>query len=137
MQLNKKRNLAARTLNVGKNRILFNQNRLDEIKDAITKQDVRDLVSSGAISIREVHGRKKNRAGGRRRIGSIKIKVRNRKSNYIVLVRKLRSYIGEIKKHGTISKNEYAKLRKEIRAKIFRSKSHMKERVELLMKERK
>ena len=47
MNLSKKKALAARTLNVGKARILFNVQRLGEIKEAITKQDIRDLHKEG------------------------------------------------------------------------------------------
>ena len=59
MQLNKKKELAARTLNVGIGRIFFNRERLEEIKEAITRQDIRDLVSVKAISVKEIKGRKK------------------------------------------------------------------------------
>ena len=43
MNLQKKKELAARTLTIGKDRIMFNTSRLDEIKEAITKQDIKDL----------------------------------------------------------------------------------------------
>ena len=137
MQLNKKKALAARALAVGKNRVVFNIHRLEEVKDAITKQDIHDLVKSGAIMVREVTGRRKIQARGRRRIGSIRMKVKNRKAKYIILTRKLRGYVKELKKHGTLSKEEFTNIRKEIRAKNFRSKSHMKERLELLDKQKK
>ena len=72
MQLNKKKELAARTLNIGINKIIFNKERLNEIKEAITKQDIRDLVEEKAITIREVRGRRKNtKRKSRRREGSI------------------------------------------------------------------
>jgi len=136
MQLNKKKELAARTLGVGKARIMFNASRLNEVKDAITKQDIRDLVSAGAIVIQDVHGRRRNMPGKRRRAGSIKRKVGNRKGDYIILTRKLRFYAAMLKKQGSITGEEYLKLRKEIKSKNFRSKSHMKERVDLMVKER-
>jgi len=43
MKINNKKELAARTLGIGKSRILFNNSRLSEIKDAITK-NVTDRV---------------------------------------------------------------------------------------------
>ena len=58
MNLGKKRALAAKVLNVGKERICFNSERLDEIKEAITRQDIRDLHASKAITIRQESGRK-------------------------------------------------------------------------------
>ncbi len=43
MNLRTKKELAAKALKVGKERIVFVEARLDEIKEAITKQDMRDL----------------------------------------------------------------------------------------------
>ena len=69
--MNKKKVLASKVLKVGKGRIIFDINRLDEIKEAITKQDIRDLHSQGAIKIREIKGR-----------GKIKKKVNKRKQEH-------------------------------------------------------
>ena len=46
MKLEGKKDLVARTLGVGKGRIVFNVQRLEEIKQAITKQDIKDLVQA-------------------------------------------------------------------------------------------
>ena len=54
MNLKKKKILAAKTLGVGRNRIRLLKSRLDEIKEAITKQDIRDLKNDGAILIKEI-----------------------------------------------------------------------------------
>ncbi len=56
MQLNKKKELASRVLGVGKKRIIFNKEALEEVKDALTKQDIRDLVKSGSIFVKEISG---------------------------------------------------------------------------------
>ena len=137
MQLEKKRELAARTLKIGKARIIFNKERLDEIKEAITKQDIRDLVTNKAILIAEIKGkRKKVKRKTRRRTGSIKKTVNIRKKNYMTITRKLRSYIFELKKQGALTVADYTKLRKEIRTNVFRSKAHLKERIVSLTKEK-
>jgi len=49
MKLDLKKNLAAKTLKVGRDRVQFDNTRLEEIKEAITRQDIRDLATSGAI----------------------------------------------------------------------------------------
>lgn len=134
MNLGKKRALAARTLNVGKGRIMFNLSNLNEIKEAITKQDIRDLVANKSIFIREIKGRKVNPTRKRRRAGSVRMRPNNRKREYIILTRKLRSYLSEIRKHGKVTKEEFIVLRKGIRSKIFRNKSHMKEHLQLMQK---
>ena len=61
MKLENKKALVARALNVGKGRIIFNRKRLPEIKEAITKQDIKDLKSDGAIHDKEKAGKKKKR----------------------------------------------------------------------------
>jgi len=130
MKLEAKRALAARALNVGKGRIIFNERRLSEIKEAITKQDIKDLKLSGAIAIREKKGRRKiTKRKTRRRYGSIKIKKNTRKQDYVKLTRKLRDYLKKLKTNKKISNEEYLELRKEIKTKAFRSLNHMKERI--------
>lgn len=133
MNLAKKKILAAKTLGVGKARIVFNNSRLDEIKDAITKQDMRDLFASKAISIKEIKGtRRKPKRKTRRRAGSIKMPVKNSKRHYITITRKLRAYVKELKKQGLLNPEQFALLRKEIRARVFRSKVALKERIQEL-----
>ena len=130
MKLDKKKQLAIKTLYAGKDRIVFNKSRLDEIKEAITRQDIRDLEKSGAITVLPIKGRKTIvKRKTRRRAGSKKKIVKNRKQTYMTLTRKLRSHVAEIKKHGTITPEQATKLRKEIRSGNFRSKSHMKEHI--------
>ena len=131
MNLRKKKILAADTLGAGKERIVFNSERLSEIKEAITRQDIRDLYASKAISIKSVSGRKsKPKRKTRRRYGSIKKKVKQGKQNYVKLTRKLRFHIQELRKQENITEEEYQKLRKQIRASMFRSKAHLKENIQ-------
>jgi len=137
MDLSKKKALAARAMGIGVGRVRFNAQRLDEIKEAITKQDIRDLVVDKAIYAREVKGRRANEPRRRRRAGSIRMKPNQRKRNYMILTRKLRAYAAELRKHGSIKNDEFLNLRKEVKSKQFRSKSHMKERIEFMKKERK
>ena len=130
MKLENKKALAAKTLGVGKGRIIFNRERLSEIKEAITKQDFRDLNKDGAIAVKAIKGRKKIvKRKTRRRVGSVKKKVNTRKRDYMILTRKLRAYIKELLKHSQITAERYRGLRKEIRAKAFKSKSNLKERL--------
>ena len=97
MDLSRKKALVARTLGVGKGRVRFNINNINEIKEALTKQDVRDLVANKSISLREIKGRKINPPAKRRRAGSIRMRPNSRKRDYMTLTRKLRSYLSEIR----------------------------------------
>ena len=128
MDLHKKKELASRVLKVGKNRIEFNSENLSEIKEAITKQDIRDLYAEGIISIKPIGGRRKIvRRKSRRGPGKIKKKVKNRKQEYVKITRKLRGYYNEIKKLGKLDPQDYKELRKKIKMRAFRSKANLKE----------
>ena len=133
MQLAKKKMLASKVLGVGKRRVLFVEAHLQEIKEAITRQDILDLHKSGAIQIREVSGRKKIvRRKHRRRTGKIKMKVNNRKQEYVIITRKLRKFVRGLVRVGKIDKEKNRAVRKMIRARKFKSKRHLKESLETL-----
>jgi large subunit ribosomal protein L19e len=128
MNLRKKKELAARTLKVGKERIVFVKERLEEIKEAITKQDIRDLKAEGAIFVKEIKGRKKvNKKGGSKSTGNVRKKVNKRKQEYVIMTRKLRKYVAEMKKQGLLPPEEVKSIRKKIRNREYRSKAHLKE----------
>lgn len=126
MNLRKKKALAARTFAVGMGRIEFLEPRLDEIKEAITKQDIRDLCKDGAIIIKNIKGRKTKMIKSKKKtVGNIRKKLNKRKRGYVTLTRKLRKHLAENKEKLTDKEKE--DIRKKIRNKFFRSKSHLKE----------
>lgn len=128
MQLAKKKELAAKVLGVGKGRIVFAPSRLSEIKEAISRIDIADLHKSGAITIREVKGRTKIvKRKNRRKTGKIKKTVNNRKAEYVIITRKLRAFVRGAYRVGKIDADEKRELRKQIRARKFRSKRQLKE----------
>jgi large subunit ribosomal protein L19e len=131
MNLTKKKELAAKVLGVGKGRVVFAEGRLAEIKEAISRQDIIDLNKGGAILVREIKGRKTNvKRKNRRRVGKIKIKVNKRKAEYVIITRKLRGIVRGMFRMGKIDNEERRELRKQIRARKFRSKRQLKEHVE-------
>ncbi|MBS3091995.1 hypothetical protein J4466_01105 [Candidatus Pacearchaeota archaeon] len=128
MNLNKKKRLAARTLNVGIKRIIFDTSRLDEINEAITKQDIRDLYQGGAIKIAEITGRKaQKKRKTRKREGKIRLKPSKRKEKYVIITRKLRRHLKELKSQGKITNEEFKKHRMQIKMKTFKTKRQLKE----------
>ncbi len=128
MNLRSKKQLAAKTFGVGKSRILFVNERLDEIKEAITKQDMRTLQKDGAIIIKEVKGRSKNiKKKSKKGFGNVRKNVNRRKKDYVILTRKLRKVIADKKRKGELEEKEIKELRQKIRNKTFRSKAHLKE----------
>jgi large subunit ribosomal protein L19e len=131
MQLNKKKELAAKVLGVGKNRIIFVEGHLTEIKEAITRQDILDLQKEGAIQVKEVSGRKKIvKRKHRRRTGKIKNKRNVQKKEYTIITRKLRKFVRGLARTGVFDKEKKRGIRKQIRARKFRSKRHLKENLE-------
>ena len=131
----KKKELAAKTLKIGKERIKFVKVRLDEIKEAITKQDIRDLVLSGAIIVKPIRGRKKNeRRKNKKGPGKVRKKIKKRKEEYVKITRKLRNYVRILKKQGKLTNEEFKNLRKEIRNKSFKSKANLRLNIEEMKK---
>jgi len=128
MNLTKKKELAKKTLGVGKNRIMFNKQGISEIKEAITKEDIRNLYKDGIISIKPIRGRRKiERRKRKRGPGKIKKRINKRKQIYVKITRKLRSYIKELKNRNMIDNDTYKDLRKKIRMKDFKSKANLRE----------
>ena len=135
MNLRGKKALAARALNVGKGRIRFIEERLEEIKDAITTQDMITLVKNGAIQIKPIKGRLKNVSRTTRRgQGKIKKKIRGTKQAYVKKTRKLRATIKAMKNNESITGEEYKKLRVHIKASKIKSKSHLTEHIREMRK---
>lgn len=131
MNIKKKKNLVARTLKIGKGRIVFDKNRLNEIKEIITKQDVRDLLKNGVIKIKTIKGRRKKVNKRKKRgFGRIKKKVNKRKKVYVFRIRKLRKYINHLLKTKVITKEKYYKLRKMAKAGAFKSRRHLIEYIQ-------
>jgi len=131
MNLRNKKTLAAKTLNVGKERIIFVGERLEEIKEALTKQDVKDLFLEKAIQIKPIKGRRKivkrkNKKGA----GNIKKKVKKRKQEYVKITRKLRNFLSGLKSQGEVSGEEVKALRKKIRNRDFKNKQSLKNYLE-------
>lgn len=134
MNLEKKKILAGKVLGVGKKRIIFIEPRLSEIKEAITRQDIRDLHRDGAIVIRNIKGKKARRKIKSRSVGNVRKKMRKKKKTYMALVRKLRKYVAELKSIGRLSREEADLLRKRIRNTDFKSRNHLKKYIQEMKK---
>lgn len=128
MKLGKKKALSVRALKVGGKRITFLHSRLDEIKDAITKQDIKDLQKDGAIIIKDVGGQKKKEMKRKKRgPGNVKKKVKKRKQEYVKITKKLRKYVSEMKQQKKLSNEEISDIRNKIRNRVFKNKGHLRE----------
>jgi len=127
INLTQRKALAAKVLRCGKNKVRFDVTHLAEIKEAITKQDIRDMYAEGIISIAPTPGRMtKVKRRTRRGPGSIKCTIKGGKTEYCTLVRKLRRHVKEIRKQGKMNHEKHQELRRKIKSGDFKSKAHLK-----------
>lgn len=131
MKLDKKKKLAAKVLDVGLGRVWFNPARQEEIKEAITRQDIRDLVKEKAIRIKPITGkRKKVKRKTRKHAGKIK-KVVKDKMEYVHKIRRMRAYLRLLRSAGRLSSKDYSKLRRDAKSTVFTDFKQFKEHISL------
>jgi len=128
MNLSNKKELASKALNIGKNRLIFKMENLKDIKEAITRDDIKTLHQEGIIEIKPVKGRKKIVTRKTKRgPGKIKKKVNKRKQEYVKITRKLRKYIMVLRDMNIIERELYKTLRNKIRMREFSSKANLRD----------
>jgi len=128
MKVDLKKKLAARVLGVGKEKIVFDTARIQEIKEAITRQDIKTLFEDGAISMKDRKGKRKIiKRKWRRKGGKIKKVVGRRKKKYITIVRKQRAFLKIAKNKKIIDAKKHKELRDKVKTKAFKSLAHLKE----------
>jgi len=128
MNLKSKKQMIGRMYGVGMKRIAIRSP--NDVKEAITRRDIEDMVANGVIEIKAEKGMrstKKNRA--RRGFGSTKKKVVDRKRDYIMLTRKLRKFLNGAREKSIVNKEKYEKLRSKIKARAFKSLGYLKEAI--------
>ncbi len=131
MNLKTQRRIAAKVLNVGENRIVFDKLRLEEIKQAITRQDIKDLIKDRAIKIKAGKKKRKKKKRKNRKRGSIKKRVKKRKEKYVAKIRKIRKFADDQMKIGKIAKELRNKIRIYAKAGQFKSLKAVKEYIKL------
>ena len=130
--------LAGRLMKTSPNKIVFDNSRLADIKEAITKTDIRNLIGEKAIT------KKPDVGNGRARARKIKIqKSKNlrkgagsregkhtarlpRKENWMNKVRSQRKFLAELKESKLITNETYKNIYYKIKGGYFRSKRHIK-----------
>ncbi len=138
MNLKNQKRIAAQLLKIGRSRVWFDSNRLNEIKEAITKADVKALIRDLAIQAKPITGIsrfrarkiKKQRLKGRRKgTGSRKGKASSRvprKKSWITSIRAQRLLLKHLKDKGVITLQTYRSVYKKSKSGFFRSKRHVK-----------
>ena len=136
--LSMQRRLASDLLKAGENRVVFNVEMLDEIKEAITREDIKSLISKGAISAKKKKGVSRARAkilheqrkkGRRKGVGKRKGAQKARtpkKRAWINKIRPQREFLVVLKEKKRVNNTQYRKLYRLAKAGYFRSKRHLK-----------
>ena len=127
------RELAAKVLGVGKGRIRFDPERLEEVEDAITREDIRRLYRSGAIEVVQARGTSRGRARSRkhrRGPGSRKGPRESRKERWMRQVRALRRTLKELRERGEIDGKLYRRLYMLVKGGAVRSRRRLMELLE-------
>ena len=138
MKVNNQKRLAAQILKCSKKRIRFDPNRLSDIKEAITKVDIRGLikdkvitkipakgVSRGRARKRLVQRRKGKQKGEGSRKGSRGARL-PRKREWINKIRAQRELLKKLKEKKIIDDKLYRELYLKSKGGFFRSKRHIK-----------
>lgn len=138
MNLKVQKRLAAEVLKCSQKRIIFDPERFEELKESITKADIRALIKDKAIKLRPVKGvsrarakkNRKQRAKGRRkglgsrkgRAGARLSKKTKRKQN----MRVQRKLLKTLREKGIVDRATYRKLYSKSKGGFFRSIRHIK-----------
>jgi large subunit ribosomal protein L19e len=130
--------LSAKVLGVGESRVRIVD--IDKALEAVTTEDVQNLVSSGAVTMRPAKTnsrgrarvkqvrRAKRSAGQGQRKGTANARFPS-KERWMIKVRAQRKYLKELEKKKKLSPSLTRKLYLRIKGNYFRSKKHMEEYV--------
>ena len=136
--LDVQRRLAAQVMKCGTNRVRFDPEMLDEIKEAITKTDIRSLVNNGSITKRRLlntsrfwirKNKRQKTAGKQKGPGSRKGKKTARlkpKRTWINKIRLQRNFIKSLRESKLITSQIYHELYMKSKGGFFRSLRHLK-----------
>ena len=135
--LRNQRRLAAAIGKCGSDRVYLDPDRLSDIASAVTRADVRRLISGGAIKILPARGVSRGRAravaiarkGGRRRgPGSrkgAKTARLGRKEKWMRLIRALRDQLNTLNEVNKIDSHQYRQYYMRAKGGQFRSRNHL------------
>lgn len=138
MKLKIQKRLAAQILKCSKDKIRLDPNRLDEIKESITKIDIRNLIGQNIIQRKPTIGvskfrvRKKKiqkRKGRQKGLGSRKGSKNARlmkKEKWIKKIRLQRKFLKHLRDKNVIEKSFYQNIYLKSKGGFFRSKRHLK-----------
>ena len=129
--------LAADLLKCGIHRVRIDPEKLEEVSEAITREDIRRLIKDGVIykeqkkgvSRARVRARKRKKRGPGSRKGKKYSRI-SRKEQWMMRVRAQRKKLRELRDRGLITKTIYRKIYRMVKAGSFKSVAAMMEYLE-------
>ncbi|TLX70211.1 MAG: 50S ribosomal protein L19e [Thaumarchaeota archaeon] len=146
VNLKTKRRLVARILGVGANRIKFDSEHLDDVADAITRDNIRSLLTANIIEIRPIKGTSKGRAhhkkSQRRKRGTKQGSKKGAKGTrigkkqvYVRKIKALRHRLKVSKGRKEITNQDYWKLYRQVGGNQVRNVAHLRTLIEETLKQ--
>ena len=129
--------IAARLMKTSPKKVKIDSSRGEDLKEAITKKDIRGLIKEKAIKKSGKNRKSRSRArkiriqkskGKRKGAGSKKGKITARvskKNRWIIKIRAQRKLIKELRDKGEISVKAYGDLYRKSKGGFFRSRRHI------------
>src|SRR5512136_526319 len=136
--------IAAAVLKCGVNRVWFDPERLSDIENAISREDLRGLVTDGAIKARQKKGNSRGRARAlmaKRSYGHCKGPGRRKgaagarnpsKRQWIQKIRAIRKTLVELRESGQIEPHLYRALYRKAAGGQFRNVAHLKTQIGII-----
>ena len=139
--LKSQRRMASEIMDVGENRVRIDPEFTEKIEEAITRNDIRNLIESGIIEKKDKKGTSKGRSrvkkkqkkkGRRKGQGKRKGKKTARKEDkekWMEQVRAIRKRLKEMKEEEEITNEEYWELYDKAKGGFFRDIKHLENHV--------
>ncbi len=138
MKLKLQKNIASKIFKGSKKRVRFEPDVLDEIKEGLTRDDVRGMIKRGLIRIiqkkgvsrarakkRDIQRAKGLRRGAGKRKGTKNARTPS-KELWMIKVRFQREFLKELYTKGYLTSQIYRSLYRKSKGGFFRSKRHIK-----------
>ena len=137
VNLHSKKQLVSRIVGVGVHRVRFDSDHLDDIADAITRDDIRSLITANTITIKSFtgtsRGRAKTKKAQKSKRGATQGSKKGRKGArvgkktvYVNKVRALRYILRIAKDRKEITNDVFKAVYKKINGNTIRNKAHLR-----------
>jgi large subunit ribosomal protein L19e len=137
VNLKAKKRLVARVTGVGMHRVKFDSDHLDDVADAITRENIRSLITAKKIKIKSIAGTSRGRSftkkAQRNKRGTTQGSKQGRKGArvgkkvvYVAKVRALRRLLKIAKDRKELTNPEFWMLYKKVGGNTVRNKVHLR-----------